>query len=100
MTEVILNSRGNAFVKGDVVALEQSFLGEPKGTRAIVYDEYMIGDHSGVSIITENGVNLGGFSLEEQIKFLRFLYHTELNYTFSNVIQLDRDFEKGTFTFK
>lgn len=91
----------NIYRVGDVVKLNRSFLGEPEGTLAYVYEEYDL-DGEGVSIITENGVNLGGFSASpwpdepltsEQADYLTFVRHTNYPYIFTNVVQLDRDFD-------
>ena len=91
----------NIYRVGDVIKLNRSFLSEPSGTLGYVYGEYDVGDE-GVMIITENGVNLGGFSASawadepltsEQADFLTFVRHSNYYYKFENVIKLDRDFE-------
>jgi len=78
---------------GDIVKVKSIFLGEPANVLAYVYEEYNLGFGDGVSIITENGVDLGGFSEEEQDEFLEFVMSTDFHYVFSNVIKLDNDFE-------
>ena len=91
----------NIYRVGDVVKLNRSFLNEPSGTLGYVYDEYNL-DDDGVMIVTENGVNLGGFSASawadepltsEQADFLTFVRHSNYYYKFENVIKLDRDFK-------
>lgn len=91
----------NIYRVGDIVKLNRSILNEPEGTLAYVYEEYDL-DGDGVSIITENGVNLGGFSASpwpdepltsEQADFLTFVKHSNYLYKFTNVVQLDKDFE-------
>lgn len=83
----------NKFTVGDIVKVRSSFLGEVDNVLAYVYECYAIGDHEGVSIITENGVDLGGFSTYEQSQYLEFIRKSNHLYQFKNVIQLDRDFE-------
>lgn len=91
----------NIYRVGDVVKLNRSFLNESCGTLGYVYEEYDVGDE-GVMVITENGINLGGFSASawvdepltsEQADFLTFVRHSNYYYNFENVIKLDRDFE-------
>lgn len=78
---------------GVIVSLTQSFLREPAGTRAYVYEQYNIGnDHTGISLITENGVDLGGFNLDEQAKYLLFYKDTGIEYRFRTAIILHNDF--------
>lgn len=77
---------------GDIVKIIPSFLGEPEEVLAYVYEEYNIGSGEGVSVITENGVNLGGFSEDEQKLYLDFVKKSGISYPFTNVINLDRDF--------
>lgn len=81
------------FRSGNIVRLGASFLGEPVGTLAYVYEEYNIGDDEGVSIITENGCNIGGFSPDEQEKYLKLERDTGIEYDFKNVTKLRDDFD-------
>src|SRR5574343_826814 len=87
----------NKFQVGDLVKRKQITLDEPIGTIGYVYEEYQFGDHHGVSVITENGVDTGGWSIDEQEIFLEFYKHTSFIYRFENVINLDRDYENGIF---
>lgn len=84
---------------GDIVDLNTSFMDEPVGTLAFVYDTYadFDGRGRGVCIITQNGVDIGGFSVEDQFNFLTFRKHSGVEYQFTNVIQLGRDFMDGKF---
>ena len=83
------------FSNGDIVRVTSSFLNEPKNVLAYVYDEYSIsGNDHGVSIITENGCDLGGFSEDEQEQYLEFVRKSGHTYDFRNVIQLDWDFSR------
>jgi hypothetical protein len=90
MAEIILSY----FQVGVVVRVKTSFLNEPAGVLAYVYECYDKPGMTGVSLITENGVDLGGFSLREQAEYLEQVYDTGIIYVFKNVIQLDRDFEQ------
>lgn len=82
---------------GDIVTLQRGFLGEKIGTRAVVYDTYSIGGSGGVSIITENGEDIGGFNADEQEDYLELKSHSTFRYNFRNVIQLSRDWDLGVF---
>lgn len=88
---------GNIFSVGDMVVLRASFLGEPIGTRCYVYDEYSIGREPGVSLITENGEDLGGFNAQEQKDYLGAWAKTGLAYHFRSVSYLAQDFRNGHF---
>jgi len=84
------------FTVGDIVRIKSSFLGEPENVLGYVYQNYNLGgeyETDGVSIITENGVDLGGFSGAEQVEYLQFVRKSKYLYKFKNVIQLDKDFE-------
>ena len=85
---------------GCIVKLKESFLNEPIGTLAYVYENYSLGEGrwNGVSLITENGVDLGGFSEREQVDYLEAISQTGYRYRFINMIQLGEDYEKGVFT--
>src|SRR5690349_21494884 len=80
------------FQVGTIVLVNASFLGQPVGVRAFVYENYDGVGLSGISLITENGVDLGGFSLEEQERYLEYEGDTGKTYIFQNVIQLAIDF--------
>jgi hypothetical protein len=83
---------------GDVVRINFSILGEPKGVLAYVYEVYTLGgDIGGVSLITQNGVDLGGFSKDEQESMLSFVRHSGFYYNFVSVMRLADDWRKGVF---
>ncbi|MEK6829007.1 MAG: hypothetical protein AABY15_02690 [Nanoarchaeota archaeon] len=85
---------------GDIVKVNASFLDNEPGSIGLVYETYQDFDDSsqkGVSIILENGCNLGGFSRKEQHEYLEFVKSSNFEYEFKNVIQLDQDFRKGVF---
>lgn len=84
---------------GDIVKLEVDMLGNPEGTRGVVYEVYHLNDdHRGVSVIFENG-EYDGFSPSEQEDYLERIGHavTIENYQFINVAKLSLDFHKGIF---
>lgn len=81
------------YTVGDIVCVTSSFLGEPANVRAYVYDEYNVSWGHGVSIITEDGVDLGGFSDAEQDEYLEFVRKSGHYYSFKNVMQLSWHFE-------
>lgn len=84
---------------GDIVKIkEKSPAGG--GELAYVYDTYPdfdIKGEVGVSLITESGRDTGGWSKEEQGQFLEYVSRADWDYEFTNVIQLDRDFQEGVF---
>lgn len=80
---------------GNLVTLKASFLGEPVGVIAFVYEEY--GTAGGISLITQNGRDLGGFSLEEQWRWVEWYGDTGKVYHFKNVIDLGNDWRRGYF---
>lgn len=87
----------NIYRVGQLVRLKMAVLGEPIGTVCYVYEAYMIGREAGVSLITQNGVDLGGFSTQEQAQFLIHVYDTDFYYTFRSVTWLAADFNQGFF---
>jgi len=92
----------NKYKVGDIVKLKASFLNEPVGTKAYVYEKYTIGKggrrpEEGVSIITENGIDLGGFSGDEQWNYLEFISHSGFYYEFRSVSWLGVDWNNGVF---
>ena len=85
---------------GDVVVLKMPALGcetEAKGVVYATYQDFDIHSKQGVSVIFENG-NYDGFSWSEQQSFFSNIHIFEserINYNFSNVMQLTKDFRKG-----
>lgn len=77
---------------GTIVRVKPSFLNEPAGVLGYIYENFDYSGISGISIITENGRDLGGFDLDEQVEYLEHVGDTGFIYVFKNVIQLDRDF--------
>lgn len=77
---------------GAIVKVHAPFLNEPVGVLALVYEQY---GNSSVSIITENGTDLGGFNEQEQDMYLSYEYDSGMHYSFRNVMQLHRDFGSG-----
>jgi hypothetical protein len=61
---------------------------------AYVYENYDRPGLSGISLITEDGRDLGGYNLEEQANYLEYFGDTGQVYHFTNVSQLAADFQK------
>lgn len=80
---------------GTIVTVSGGFMNEPEGVKAFVYEHY--GQDGGISLITENGKDLGGFSLEEQDTYLKYYTDTGMTYHFKNVMQLYADWRAGIF---
>lgn len=87
------------FSLGSLVTINSEFLDEPAGTICYVYEVYDRPGLSGISLITQNGVDLGGFNITEQERFLEYYGDTGKVYGFRSVIQLDADWNKGLFKF-
>lgn len=87
-------------VVGDVVMLYRGFINADAGTFAIIYElytDFTNSEFNGVSIITEKGEDLGGFSFSDQVEYLEFIRHTDLQYNFISCMKLADDFRKGVF---
>lgn len=82
------------FQLGTIVELKVEILAEKPGTKGFVYECYQNG---GISIITQNGVDLGGFAVSEQMFMLKYYTDTGKVYHFKNVTQLAADFRRGVF---
>lgn len=82
------------FQVGTIVRLKVSFMNEPIGTKCFVYENY--GNEGGISIISENGKDIGGFSFEEQ-NYLEYWSDTGKYYSFKNVMTLYEDWRNGVF---
>lgn len=87
------------FSLGSLVTINTEFLNEPAGTICYVYEVYDRPGLAGISLITQNGVDLGGFSISEQDRFLNYYGDTGQVYKFSSVIRLDIDWHAGIFKF-
>lgn len=85
------------FSLGSLVTVKTSFMNEPAGVVAYVYENYDKPSISGISLITQNGVDLGGFSLKEQQQYLEYYGDTGKCYHFKNVTQLAADWRAGVF---
>ena len=80
---------------GSVVTLRIPCLGNPAGTAGVCYEIYTLGRGTeGCSFIFANG-SYDGFSKEDQDAFLSHVYDSDLQYEFSNVMKLSRDFDSG-----
>lgn len=85
---------------GMIVVVGAPCLRNPAQSRAVVYEHYRLGDHVGISLIFPNG-EYDGFS--ERDLELADVYPTGIvdpqvsRYQFSNVLQLQRDFQAGVF---
>lgn len=64
-----------------------------------MYEVYDRPGLSGISLITQNGVDLGGFSIKEQEQFLNYYGDTGQVYRFVSVTRLAIDWQNGVFKF-
>ncbi len=78
---------------GTMVRLKMSCLKNTPGALGYVFHDYS----QGCQVIFENGM-YDGFSNSEIPIYLRVIGTSDLDYKFTNVIQLGRDFENGVFT--
>ena len=87
---------------GDVVTLKCYCLGNPIGTKGVIFNEYEdfdVPNRMGVTIIFENG-NYDGFSVEEQEVFLekkemKYISQKIISYKFENVMKVSDDYRNG-----
>jgi hypothetical protein len=94
-----MNIELSVYQPGSLVTLKKSFLGEPEGTICYVYECYDKPGLSGVSLLTQNGKDLGGFNIEEQMKYLEYYGDTGMVYNFISVSQLHSDIQRGVLDF-
>ena len=94
-----MNIQLSIFQLGSFVTLKKSFLGEPEGTICYVYENYDKPGISGISLLTQNGKDLGGFNIDEQSEYLEYYGDTGLVYGFTSVSQLYTDIQNGVFDF-
>jgi len=87
------------FALGSLVTINTEFMGEDPGTICYVYEVYDRPGLSGISLITQNGVDLGGFNIKEQDKYLEYYGDTGRVYSFKSVTQLAIDWQRGVFKF-
>jgi len=81
---------------GTIIKLKLEMLGNPEGSLGVAYEECTLEDHKGTSFIFANG-SYDGFSEEEQEMFVEKVGFADMQYKFTNVIQLSRDFQDGRF---
>ena len=90
------------YQNGDIVRVKTTFLGSKPNSKGFIYDTYEDFDDPskrGVSIILEDGLELGGFSYGEQQEYLEFVKKSGMNYKFRNVMQVSWDYDSGVFKF-
>ena len=79
---------------GDLVTITHP---DNNGVKALVYEVYdRSNDDYGISLITEEGRNLGGWE-SPMWSYLEFDYETGLIYDFVSVGQLAHDYQRGLF---
>jgi hypothetical protein len=89
------NKEVQLFKVGHLVKLKQRLGFEPAGIYCLVYENYDMPGRTGISVITINGVNLGGFSLSEQLRMFSFVRDSGVKYNFTNSAQLRMDWKAG-----
>jgi len=80
---------------GTIAKLKVPCMGNPIGTVGFCYEVYHL-DRVGYSFIFENG-EYSGFSSDEIEPFLKIVGRTDLDYNFTNVMKLSRDYDNGYF---
>lgn len=87
-------------IVGTLVEVDHKF--NPDNLIGLVYETYPDIDYfggSGVSVILEDGTDLGCFCLNDQIQHLTKIKNTKLVYEFETQIKLYQDYNKGLFRF-
>lgn len=85
---------GSLATMGTLMATKQSFLNQPIGTKALVYNA---AEGVGVFVIAETGVELGFFAEEEIAACFEFISHTNLHYSYKSKMQVHQDFINNRF---
>lgn len=88
---------------GDIVRINDNAPFRHAKKIGFVYETYQDFDEPnefGVQIILEDGEDTGGWSREEQKKFIEFVKSSGIDYEFKNVIRVAEDFRNGVFKFK
>lgn len=83
---------------GDLVKIDSRFRNQNDSGIGLVYEVYEDFDDEskhGVSVLTQEGKDLGGFSFEEQGLYLEVLKSTGMCYEFENVVKLANDYATG-----
>ena len=74
----------------------------PEKAVGLIYETYNFVDgpakRPGVSLLLTDGRNIGGFNAQEADQFLHPLGDTGLDYEFTNVGQLAKDYAQGVFS--
>lgn len=88
---------------GDVVRVKahggspETFMNQPENTLGYIYELYPWKDGWGVAVISENGMNLGGFSNEDQEDYIVYVSSLEFRYVYEDLPKLKLDWEDGIF---
>lgn len=82
---------------GDIVKSKDGRFFEGYAVVYDTYDDFEEPGEVGVSIISDDGDDVGGFSFEEQERHLQFIKHSSLHYNFQSVMKLSSDFDDGVF---
>lgn len=85
------------FEVGDIAELVEDYAIHEAGTLCFVYEDKSSGKKNGISLISIDGVNLGTFSTNQQVKFLKFIRYSGYDYSFRNAFQLKVDYQHGYF---
>jgi hypothetical protein len=83
---------------GTICEVDHKF--NPDNLLGIVYEILPDPDYKGldsVSVILEDGMDLGNFCVNDQLQFLFKVKDTGFKYEFETVVKLIGDFNKGVF---
>lgn len=82
---------------GDLVRITVEIGTNPVGRPGIVYEEFVTETGTGVSVLLENGHDIGGFFPEEAAEYLAYVASTGLTYTYQSPQKLQDDYRRGLF---
>jgi len=96
---MLILSNQSLITNGDIVrlALDAPRWGGQLGYVYTTYPDYDQSGEIGVQIILKDGEDTGGWSREEQKKWVEHVRCSGFDYQFTNVIKLDRDYAAGVF---
>jgi len=84
-------------MKGTIVKLRLPMLGNDTGTKGICYDIQQLGGQDPLYFYIFANGNYDGFDKEEREEYLENVCMSDIDYEFTHVMQLGRDFYGGCF---
>lgn len=87
----------HVFKVGHLIRLNKRIGFIAAGTLCLIYDRYSFPGREGLSVITKDGVNIGGFGIDEMHLIFSFVRNSFFQYNYANNTQLKMDWKDGMF---